>query len=135
MEVPSIREELSRKALNTLQSLLIDRERGVLTEAQFGAALNVLWDTVSGLVDREFMDLISMVKVNKNDPSYRRRTMLVCREHWILTTVDPVALSVTVHRDGGSQPAEFMCDTIEEALTKARKIHEKAGLSGYTIIN
>lgn len=132
---PTIREELSRKSLEALESLLIGRSKGTLTEAQFATGINVLWDTVAGLVDKDFIEIISTIKANKNDDSFRRRTFMLCRDHWILTTVDVTALSVSVLRNGGSEPTEIICDTVEELLEKARKIHEKAGLAGYRVIN
>lgn len=135
MEPPSIREELSRKALEALERLVIDRSRGTITEAQFSTGMNVLWDIAAGLTDKDFMEIISTVKVQKNDPSFKRHTMLMCREHWILTTIDTTALSVSILRNGGSPPVEIVCDSLEEALEKATKIHQKAGLSGYTKID
>jgi hypothetical protein len=135
MEIPTIREELSRKSLEALERLVIDRAKGAITEAQFSTGMNVLWDIVAGLTDKDFIEIISTVKVNKNDDSFKRRRMMICRDHWILTTVDTTALSVTVLRNGGSPPTEMVCDSIEEALAKATKIHEKAGLSGYAPTN
>jgi hypothetical protein len=132
--LPSIREELSRKALDALQDLAMKRATKAITEAQFATGLNVLWETVSGLVDKDFFEIISTIVVNKNDDSFRRRTFMLCREHWILTTVDVTALTVLVHRSGGST-LEILCESVTEALGKAEKIHQKAGLSGYTFIN
>lgn len=132
--LPSIREELSRKALDALQDLALRRVDKTITEAQFATGLNVLWETVSGLVDKDFFEIISTITVNKNDDSFRRRTFMLCREHWILTTVDTTAMTVTVLRNGGSKAVEILCESIKEALERATAIHQKAGLSGYTTI-
>lgn len=135
MEIPTIKEELSRKSLDALQNLLLDRSTGKITEAQFATGLNVLWEVASGLVDREFFEMISMATVNQNDPSLRRTTFMTCRDHWILVVVDVTALSVIVHRNGGSPRKEIICDSITEALEKAQQVCLKAGLAGYQSIN
>lgn len=133
---PSIKEELTRKSLDQLESLLLGRASGAITEAQFAIGIDTLWNCVSGLAGKEFFELISMVKVNKNDESFRRQVMMMSAGglHWILTVTDVTALSVRVYRNGGSPPKEIVCESVKDLLSKATTIQAKAGLSGYSTV-
>lgn len=58
-DAPDIKDELERKASETLARALSQLSRGELSSGAARAALTALWDAVSGLVSRELMDLIA----------------------------------------------------------------------------
>jgi hypothetical protein len=60
-EVPGyeLRSELDRKALETLSWLTLSVERGKISKEQFSTALDALFMTLAGLVDKEFMNIIT----------------------------------------------------------------------------
>lgn len=61
-ELPTVQDELTRKAFETLERLILHLEQGRITDAQFNTGVEVLWDTTSGLVHRPFFEAISEVK-------------------------------------------------------------------------
>jgi hypothetical protein len=77
-ELPTLKEELTRKSLEMLEEILLKHKRGKISMAQMDYALDVLFGTVNGLVDREFIELITMAstQVNKADPSYIERHVM-----------------------------------------------------------
>ena len=77
--LPTLEEELNRKAWETLDDLLRRHDQGKITQAQFDLALDVLFNALSGLVDREFVKVLSgTAEVFKHrDGSYSIRELLV----------------------------------------------------------
>lgn len=59
--MPTLQEELDRKALNALEGLLQRYDDGLLTQRDLRLATWTLFETVSGLVDHGIIDLISKV--------------------------------------------------------------------------
>lgn len=68
MEAQQILDEIDRKALETLQRILNDRERGVISDAQARASVHTLFEAVSGLCSRDSFDLISDASTELNAP-------------------------------------------------------------------
>jgi hypothetical protein len=58
-ELPSIQDELSRKVHETLEWLLVGVERGRITKEQCSFGLDTLFMAVSGLVDKDFIKIIT----------------------------------------------------------------------------
>lgn len=54
-DVPTIEEELERKALETLRETLQSFQRGTRSRESASAALQALWGAVAGLVSRDLM--------------------------------------------------------------------------------
>src|SRR3569832_1870617 len=54
--LPTIREELDRKAFETIDWLITSYDKGKLTEPQFHSGLNALFMATSGLVDADVVD-------------------------------------------------------------------------------
>lgn len=73
--LPSIRDELERKAFEHIETLAIQLEHGKITQAQFDTGIRAIWACVSGLVDRWLIDTISEVK-DRYDESFCDRTVL-----------------------------------------------------------
>lgn len=51
--IPSLQDELDRKAIETAQSIQHRFNQGQLTKAQYDAATNALWYVTAGLVDND----------------------------------------------------------------------------------
>jgi hypothetical protein len=57
--LPTLREELDRKVYETLEWLIVGHEKGRLTKEQVSMGMNVLFMAVSGLVDGDFIHIIT----------------------------------------------------------------------------
>ncbi|MPS48498.1 hypothetical protein [Methylobacillus sp.] len=60
MTAPTLQEELNRKTLNAIEQIVGDQATGKITDAQAKYALDILWVSLAGLVDK---DLIRMFEV------------------------------------------------------------------------
>lgn len=58
-ELPSIKEELTRKTFDELERLINYRELGKITNAEYLASVTTLFSICSGLVDNNFFEVIS----------------------------------------------------------------------------
>jgi len=58
-EWPSHVEELSRKAAEQLDKWTGHYEQGKITKREYIIIISVLYDTISGLVDKGFADLLA----------------------------------------------------------------------------
>lgn len=61
-EVPSLRDEIDRKAFEQLERLAKQLEDGRITPAMFDAGVNSVWNCVSGLASEAVIHTISEVK-------------------------------------------------------------------------
>jgi hypothetical protein len=57
--LPTLREELDRKVYETLEWLIVGHEKGRLTKEQVSMGMDVLFMAVSGLVDGDFIHIIT----------------------------------------------------------------------------
>lgn len=57
--LPTLQEELDRKALDTLGGLIMDCRAKRISPAQFEVGINTLFSAVSGLVTSEFIELVT----------------------------------------------------------------------------
>lgn len=64
--LPTLREELERKTLLTLESLEERRIAKEITETEYSTAWRALSDTVVGLVSKEVTDLLSIPSLTSN---------------------------------------------------------------------
>jgi hypothetical protein len=58
-DVPTLQEEIDRKAFETLEWLCYSVDQGRMTADQFSVGIDVLFMTVSGLLKKDFIDLIT----------------------------------------------------------------------------
>ena len=56
---PTIAEELHRKTLSAIATLLAKRETGAITEWEYYIAIQALFEAVSGLVPQDVFELLS----------------------------------------------------------------------------
>lgn len=57
-DLPTPAEELARKAIGALSDLVHASNEGRITDNELHTAVNAIYDTVSGLIDRETLDVI-----------------------------------------------------------------------------
>lgn len=82
---PNLADEINRKTVEALEWLVLAVEQDKITNAQFDAAVNAIWITSSGLVDRDVTELMSEAVSRKIDGFTRKRIFsntshLVCLE-------------------------------------------------------
>lgn len=59
-ELPTIQEELERKAFAELENLVCRVESGDITNAEYKASINTLFAICSGLVNGDFFEMITL---------------------------------------------------------------------------
>ena len=64
-EVPSLKEEVERKAIETMEKIVSDRARGAINEAQYSYAVDVLWSLFAGVAGSEFMFIVEQMESQK----------------------------------------------------------------------
>jgi hypothetical protein len=57
--IPTLREELDRKVFETIEYLIAGVKKGRMTKDQASASLDTLFMAVSGLVDNDFINIIT----------------------------------------------------------------------------
>lgn len=78
-QIPTLQEELDRKALETLQSLDQRLQSGLMTQQDFCFALGVMADICQGLIDREVMTCISNYLAENSVSPMRTETQVFGR--------------------------------------------------------
>lgn len=71
----TLKEELDRKVLETIEWLFVGLDRGQISQEQFSTGIDALFMAVSGLVGGDFIHLISEAQKQLEDmpkPSLRR---------------------------------------------------------------
>ena len=71
-----ISKEIERKALDTLAKLFHDHENHKITLAQFRMGIDTLWNVTSGLVGRDFAEVLTYTPNPPKDASYRLSDVL-----------------------------------------------------------
>jgi hypothetical protein len=61
MEIPTIREEIDRKALETIEKLQFDLSSGRINSQQYSYGISILWSAVSGLANDDFRQIIELM--------------------------------------------------------------------------
>lgn len=57
--IPTTVQEIERKTIETVESLISRHEKGLIGEAQFYEGMNAVWGLSSGIVSKDLMNLIS----------------------------------------------------------------------------
>lgn len=69
----NLQDEIGRKAFETIEKLVNDREMAKITEAQYAYGIDILWSAVAGLVDKDLMIMMKIAKVKKEGASFFTR--------------------------------------------------------------
>lgn len=67
LHMPTVQEELDRKTFETLEWLFGAVRRGNLTQDQFSTGVDTLFMAVSGLLGKDFIDLITAAQAECSD--------------------------------------------------------------------
>lgn len=78
-DVPTLKDEIERKALTTLEKICLDQHNGRITEAQYAYGLDVLWSAVAGLAGADFTTVMSIAKDGRKDASRYTRAYFRAR--------------------------------------------------------
>lgn len=76
MNVPTLKEEVDRKALEALEMIATDQHTGKITEAQYSYALTVLWASCAGIAGSDFSMMMEVAQQGKKDGSQYTRKYL-----------------------------------------------------------
>lgn len=78
-DLPTLQEELDRKAIETLEWLLVRMINGNMSRAAAEAALDALWGIASGLVRQDFTELFSATadEFKEHDASYKVKRVFI----------------------------------------------------------
>jgi hypothetical protein len=73
-QLPSVREELDRKTVETLDWLMAAVRNGLLTDSQFSTGIAATWKAVSGLVSEDVSELMCEAgRIAREKPPMERR--------------------------------------------------------------
>jgi len=99
--LPSIEEELTRKALDQLQCLVDDLQSKRITNSEYKTGIDTLFAICSGLVDDEFFELIGIAgkDVNTSGKSYWRNAKTLVK--------GDVTADISYKRDGSIVTVEL----------------------------
>lgn len=76
-EVPSLRDEIDRKAFEQLERLAGQLETGRINAAQFDCGVQTVWNCVSGLASEFIIQTISEIKDSRKEVSHLDRRFFV----------------------------------------------------------
>lgn len=122
--VPTLSEEIDRKAFETIEWLFHSLHEGRLTQDQFSAGVDTLFMAVSGLTKNEFIDLITLAQAECGASAPMLKRVFVdgdavkCVTTWVVGS-DTVELTRP-----GAKSLEKMFDTSREARDWFNKVNE-----------
>jgi hypothetical protein len=130
-EIPTLQEEIDRKAFETLEWLTYSLDQGRLTPEQFSTGVDVLFMTVSGLLRNDFIGLVTEAqKLCPSEPLVLKRCFsdgaALMKVEW---TVGSDKVSMGRPFGGKSAVKEF--DTAREAKTWFEAIGGSLAAKGY----
>lgn len=133
-ELPTLQEEIDRKAIETLEMLLNRHARGYITTAQLEVGLDALFGAVSGLARKDFLELITAASGQlASDASYRTSRLLWnTNGKGALVLFEPLSARTSVflfQRLGDAKVFEL--DSSRDAATKAEQLITTLQHKGY----
>lgn len=89
-EVPELRQEIDRKAIETIEKIEKDFQNGRITRGQYAYAVDVLWSAYAGVVDKDFMFIMEQMGNSRQDGSFFTR-------HYLRDATGGVAVVTNLH--------------------------------------
>lgn len=127
--LPTLKDELDRKVFETIEYLTGAAHKGRMTKAQVSASLDTLFMAVSGLVDNDFIDIITEAQnVVGGDKSVVKRHFVLPDRNIIQTVawIPGTEKFTTCQRENGYAVAgavkEF--DSVEKAARAFARLGE-----------
>lgn len=130
--VPTLREELDRKAFQTVDWLFTSLEKGKLTPAQFSTGIDALFMATSGLVDEDIATIIT----GTNDMAKKgvfKRVLMRRDATCVLTRVAGASNFLMIAYRAGEQMSERIkeCDSSQEAARSMEQFAQALIAKGY----
>lgn len=134
--IPTLKEELDRKVMDTLEWIQHAHAKARITDAQASVAVDTLFKIVSGLVDDQFIDIVSSMSIMYAGKPKLVRVLIkenkIVKMEW---TIGESAITITGYTQGEETSVQVKeYDTPEEAKVAGDKVITKLKAFGYTQI-
>lgn len=90
-DIPSLREEVNRKCLETLQKLHDDYTLGKINNGQYKYAIDICWSLVAGLIDDGNRQIIEQFSRETTAISYSEKSYFRNEEGLVVVIIDSKA--------------------------------------------
>jgi hypothetical protein len=136
-DLPTLREELDRKVFETLNWMITGHAKGILTADQFSMGMDTLFMAVNGLVDKDFVQIISTTQdMTRGNPAMPVRRVFRHKESdsTVIFTWKPGSFSFTLTRYTGhmlTDEQEKPFDEREHARDYVLAVHKVLEKKGY----
>lgn len=87
-EIPSLKEEINRKAFETLERINSDFTLGKINKAQFKYGIDIAWSLVSGLIAEDIFRMFEILSSQATSISYSQKSYFRNKDNWIITLID-----------------------------------------------
>lgn len=115
-EVPVLQDEVNRKAFEALDNLVVRREAGKITDAQFAVGIEVLFDALSGLVsDGDFFYITGEL---------RKRVSTKTKNAAIYINTDTKKLVIGMHTHGNEDMQVYSATNYERQYLDLSEHHK-----------
>jgi hypothetical protein len=139
-DVPSLQDELNRKTFETVDRLFADLQNGRVTDAQYDYGIEILWNAVAGLVDRDFMDIAAEMRTLKKDETFLTKWYMrnAKGDTVVLANSHKGKVKMTVYPAGQVEPARVQVfdltqesRSIPKAFDKFNELASKLEANGF----
>lgn len=134
LHMPTLQEELDRKTFETLEWLFSAVQRGKITRDQFSTGVDTVFMTVSGLLGKDFIDLITAAQKECNfEAPVQKRVFVKGNEilavEW---TVGTTRVTVGKRVNGLAAGAQVKdCDSTQDAMNAFEALCRVVANKGY----
>lgn len=134
--VPSLQEELNRKVLNSLSGLVDGYAKGKLTKEHLSVGADVLFEAVSGLVERDFIKMITEIGDMTKDVQKTERSVLQMKKTIVILTrqLDTPKIDLLKIVDGVSDAKQYSYDSNSEASRRYQGMLQTMTNNGWKIL-
>ena len=131
-EIPTLQEELQRKAISALEKMSSDRALGKCTHAQCEYALSIMWESVSGLTTwSEFGGLAEIINSFgvQDGSNHITKAYWNDRTGWFATVTNQYNGIVTIKLVSGTT---FVSDKVYDLTEETNRY--KAGMDKFNAL-
>lgn len=135
--VPELKDEINRKALESIQYLITSVHAGRITPHQFSTGIDALWMAVAGLINEDIIDLITAAGDEApKDQEIKKRVFIKARETIVVDrVVGDDKLYVRSYFDADLTNTKCQpCTDAAHARDNVVRLAEKLLTAGYTEI-
>ena len=131
--IPTMQEELDRKAVETFEDLYLKYKAGDITTAELKAAVKVAFNLVSGFISDDILTMLEMIdsELNANDPSFIQWNLFfhhASPDVVVLTARSPDRLSARAIQ---AKMTEYKLLEGDDAVKKLKALHANLPKKGY----